>query len=164
MLREIGFLDPKFFLIYEDVDLAFRAQWRGFECLYLPKAIVYHRYRSTIGKGSVTQAFYSQRNIELLYFKNMPLGLLLRGLPQRCLYELGATIYFFRLGLGGTFFRAKVQALRLLPSMWNDRRRILKARAVSSAQLRGMMKSTALLGKWRKLLSLWKRPRASAVL
>jgi GT2 family glycosyltransferase len=48
-LEDIGFLDPEFFLIYEDVDLSFRAQLSGYECVCIPKAIVYHRYRVMIG-------------------------------------------------------------------------------------------------------------------
>src|SRR6266498_1102161 len=35
MLEDIGFLDPEFFMIYEDVDLSFRAQLSGYECVYL---------------------------------------------------------------------------------------------------------------------------------
>jgi GT2 family glycosyltransferase len=154
-LEEIGFLDPKFFLIYEDVDLAFRAQLRGRSCIHLPGAIVYHRYRASIGQRSATQVFYSQRNIELVYLRNMPLGLVLRSLPYRVLYELGAAIYFVKLGSGPIFFRAKMEALRLAPQMWRERRRILGTRTVSTAHLRGLMKQTSLLPKFRKLFSLW---------
>ena len=74
MLEDIGFLDPDFVMIYEDADLSFRAQLRGHECVYVPGAIVYHRYRVTIGKAPSRQVYYSQRNIEFVYLKNMPLA------------------------------------------------------------------------------------------
>jgi GT2 family glycosyltransferase len=43
MLRDIGFFDEDFCLLYEDVDLSFRAQLKGYKCLYVPEALVYHR-------------------------------------------------------------------------------------------------------------------------
>ena len=57
MLEDIGFLDPDFVMIYEDADLSFRAQLRGYECVYVPGAIVYHRYRVTIGKAPCAASF-----------------------------------------------------------------------------------------------------------
>jgi len=42
MLDDIGLFDEDFFLLYEDVDLSFRAQLRGYRCIYVPDAIVYH--------------------------------------------------------------------------------------------------------------------------
>ena len=114
MLEEIGFLDPDFVMIYEDADLSFRAQLRGHGCVYVPGAIVYHRYRVTIGKAPSRQVYYSQRNIEFVYLKNMPLGLILQSAPQRLLYEVGAAIYFSKQGAGSAFFRAKLDVLKLL--------------------------------------------------
>src|SRR5579862_3118442 len=88
MLHEIGFLDPDFFMTYEDADLSFRAQLQGYGCVYVPGAIVYHRYRATNRKTPSRQVFYSQRNIEFVYLKNMPLSLILQSALQRLLYEI----------------------------------------------------------------------------
>src|SRR6266567_6280515 len=122
MLEDIGFLDPEFVMIYEDADLSFRAQLRGYECVYVPGAIVYHRYRVTIGKVPSRQVFYSQRNIEFVYLKNMPLALILRSAPQHLLYEVGAAVYFSKQGTGSAFFRAKLDVLKCLPSILRKRR------------------------------------------
>ncbi len=152
MLDDVGFLDPDFFMVYEDVDLSFRAQLRGYPCIYVPAAVVYHRYRATLGRASVGQVFYSQRNIEFVYFKNMPLVLMLLSLPQRLLYEVGSAIYFARTGRGAAFARAKFDALRHLPSLLKKRKQIQQRRILANHQLRSLLKPVLAI-KFRKLLS-----------
>jgi GT2 family glycosyltransferase len=158
MLEDIGFLDPEFFMIYEDVDLSFRAQLCGYECVYVPSAIVYHRYRVTIGKAPLRQVFYSQRNIEFVYLKNMPLGLILRSAPQRFAYEVGAAIYFVRQGAGSSFLRAKLDVLRCLPSILRKRRDIQKKKTTTNLQMRAIMRKSLFSNKWKKLCSVWAQP------
>lgn len=153
MLEDIGFLDPEFFMIYEDVDLSFRAQLRGYECVYIPGAIVFHRYRVTIGKAPLRQVFYSQRNIEFVYLKNMPLILILRSAPQRLAYELGAAIYFFRQGAGVAFLRAKLDVLKYLPVILRKRREIQERKTITNPQLLAIMQNSVFYHKWRKLRS-----------
>jgi GT2 family glycosyltransferase len=155
MLEEVGFLDPDFVMIYEDADLSFRAQLRGHECVYVPGAIVYHRYRVTISKAPSRQVYYSQRNIELVYLKNMPLGLILQSAPQRLLYEVGAAIYFSKQGAGSAFFRAKLDVLKLLPSILRKRTQIQEGKTVTNSQMRAMLRKGIFFRKWKKFRSIW---------
>lgn len=156
MLNEIGFLDPDFFAVYEDVDLSFRAQLRGYSCVYVPRAVVFHRYRSTLGTSSPAQVFYSQRNIEFVYFKNMPKGLILRSALQRLTYEVGSAIHFVRQGHGGVFFRSKLNALKQLPSLIHQRRDIQDNRVVDNRRLLSLMKPTISM-KWKKFVRSWRQ-------
>lgn len=153
MLDDIGFLDPDFFMIYEDVDLSFRAQLSGYECVYLPQAVVYHRYRSTIGKQPAQQVFYAQRNIDLVFWKNLPAGQILRSAPQRLLYEIGAALYFLGLGSGTAFLRAKLDVLKRLPSVLEKRKAIQKRKTLTNAQLRAQMRVSTFTSKWKKFFS-----------
>jgi len=155
MLEEVGFLDPDFVMIYEDADLSFRAQLRGHECVYVPGAIVYHRYRVTISKAPSRQVYYSQRNIELVYLKNMPLGLILQSAPQRLLYEVGAAIYFSKQGAGSAFFRAKLDVLKLLPSILQKRTQIQEGKTVTNSQMRAILRKGTFFHKWKKFRSAW---------
>lgn len=150
MLNDVGFLDPDFFMIYEDVDLSFRAQLFGYDCVCLPQAVVYHRYRSTIKKRPAVQVFYAQRNIELVYLKNLPASFLFRSAPLRLLYEIGAAVYFCRLGVGSAFFRAKLDALKQLPSVFRKRAAIQKRRVVTNSELRALMRGSSFWSKWKK--------------
>jgi GT2 family glycosyltransferase len=152
MLDDIGFLDPDFFIYYEDVDLSFRAQLRGYGCIYVPNAIVFHRYSSTMGKRPARQIFYAQRNIEFVYLKNMPSGLVFRFFLQRLMYELGAAVYFCRQGGTFPFIRAKWEAIKHLPVLVRKRRQVQKSKTVGDAQLRTLMEPT-FSTKWRKLIS-----------
>ena len=155
MLDRIGFLDPDFFMVYEDVDLSFRARLQGYTCMYIPTAVVFHRYRATLGTRPVHQVFYSQRNIEFVYLKNMPAGLMLRSALQRFLYEVGAAIYFVRAGSGWTFLRSKLAVLRHLSRIYRKRQEIQRARSVQNSYILQVMQPTFMY-KWRKLRNSWR--------
>jgi GT2 family glycosyltransferase len=158
MLEDIGFLDHDFFMTYEDVDLSFRAQLRGHDCMFIPGAIVYHHYRATMKNYPARQVFFSQRNIEFVYMKNLPLGRMLVSMPQRFLYELGGAAYFFKMGVGGAFLKAKVDAIRQLPALVRKRKHIQSRRIITNGQLRSLMQSNWFGMKFKKLLSAWRRP------
>ena len=49
MLEEIGGFDEDFFLYCEDTDVGLRARWAGWTCLYVPEAVVEHRYSHSAG-------------------------------------------------------------------------------------------------------------------
>jgi len=142
MIEEIGFLDEDFFLIYEDTDFNLRAQLAGWKVRYVPTAVVHHKVRSTIGNMSDIAVFYSLRNSELARIKNIPCGIFMRCLPS---YFLAAFLEFLYFGIRHRklmlFFRAKLDALRLLPEMLKRRRDILTRRKTSNDYLRSMMTS-----------------------
>ena len=83
MLDEIGFLDDDFFLYDEDTDLNFRAQLAGWKCVYVPGAVVHHVSNGTAGRLSDTHVYYHTRNLEFVWLKNMPLGLIVRFAHQK---------------------------------------------------------------------------------
>jgi GT2 family glycosyltransferase len=70
MLDEIGTFDERFFMYCEDVDLAFRAQLRGFRCIYAPRAVVRHRLSAT--GGGVLASYHCGRNFVWLLAKDVP--------------------------------------------------------------------------------------------
>jgi GT2 family glycosyltransferase len=156
MIDDIGFLDPDFFLKYEDVDLSFRAQLRGYETRFVPGAIVYHRYRATMKSYPLRQVYFSQRNIEFVYVKNMPLKLIIRYLPHRILYECGAALYFLRIGAGRPFFKAKIDAFRQMPALLKKRRQIQALRTLRDSRLNALFRRSGSGAHVKKLLSAWK--------
>ena len=163
MLADIGFLDPEFVNTYEDADLSFRAQLRGYECVFVPRAVVYHHYCATNKKTPARQVFNSQRNIEFVYLKNMPLSLILRYAPQRLLYEIGAALYFTRTGFAAAFVRAKLDVLKHLPSLLRKRKEIQARKTVPNSYLRALMTDSVLASRWKKLRSAWHMPAQSPI-
>lgn len=140
MLDEIGFLDDDFFLYDEDTDLNFRAQLAGWKCAYVPDAIVYHKCNGTAGRLSDTHVYYHTRNLEFVWIKNMPLGLMVRFAHHKLVQEIGSFCYLcLRHGQWRSFFKAKRDAFRMLPTMWRKRRGIQARRRVSNAHVRSQL-------------------------
>ena len=53
-LDDVGTFDERFFLYYEDTDLSWRGQLRGWRYVYEPSAVVRHRHAASSGVGSPT--------------------------------------------------------------------------------------------------------------
>lgn len=132
MFRDIGFFDEDFFILYEDVDLSFRAQLRGYKCLYVPEAIVYHKASSSLVYDSPISVYYSHRNLEWVYVKNMPASLILKTIWFHAVYDIAAFCYFITNGLASMFIKAKWDALKGLKSALRKRGQIQRKRRVDS--------------------------------
>ncbi|MEK9138337.1 MAG: glycosyltransferase family 2 protein, partial [Bacteroidota bacterium] len=52
VFTQVGLFDEDFVSFFEDIDFSFRAQLAGFQCLYVPEAICYHKRGATGGKAS----------------------------------------------------------------------------------------------------------------
>lgn len=140
MIDEIGFFDEDFFLIYEDTDLNFRAQLAGWRALYVPSAVAYHRVRSTIGNLSDMAVYYSLRNSELVRLKNMPCLLFMRHLHSFILGIVLDFLYFcIKHGKIKLYFKAKIDALKLMPKMINKRRQIMSKKKANNKYLISLM-------------------------
>jgi len=73
MLDEIGLLEESLGSYCEDVDLNWRAQLAGWRCVYVPKAIVYHKVSAT-GGGPIA-SYYVGRNVLWVLARDYPTGL-----------------------------------------------------------------------------------------
>ncbi len=63
MICELGLLNEKFFLYYEDTEYSMRAKERGIGISYCGEAIVYHKVNgSTKGNENPANAYYISRN------------------------------------------------------------------------------------------------------
>ncbi len=112
MIKEIGSFDEDFFLIYEDVDLGFRAQLQGCKCLYVPEAIVYHKASKSIVHDSPTSVYYGHRNLEWVYLQNMPKSLIIKTIIPHIIYAITSLIYFSLSGNAKAIFKAKWHAFK----------------------------------------------------
>jgi GT2 family glycosyltransferase len=150
VFEELGGFDEDFFASHEDVDLSYRARLRGYRCQYVAGAVVKHHGSATIGTVSAFAVFHGQRNLEWMYLKNTPAWLLVRTLPGHVIYNAAAAMHFTRLGLLGTFCRAKAAALAGLPRMIRKRMAIQRARIVGSAAIERHLETRWLSAKIRE--------------
>jgi GT2 family glycosyltransferase len=130
VFEELGGFDEEFFASHEDVDMSYRARLLGYRCWYVPGAVVRHHGSATLGTMSASAIFHGQRNVEWMYLKNTPLGLLIRTFPAHALYNAAAAVHFARRGRLGTFLRAKGAAMAGLPRVVGQRARIQRTRRV----------------------------------
>jgi GT2 family glycosyltransferase len=73
MLREVkdetGYFDERFFFLFEDVDLSWRMQKRGWRAVFSPEAVCYHDGNSSATPGK-TRQYLCLRNRYLTLLKN----------------------------------------------------------------------------------------------
>lgn len=74
-LADVGLFDERFFLYYEDLDLAWRGRLRGWRYRYVPEAVVRHAHSATAVELSPLWEHHVQRNRLLTLAKNAPAGL-----------------------------------------------------------------------------------------
>ncbi len=71
-LDDVGLFDESFFLYYEDTDLSWRGQLRGWRYMYEPSAVIRHRHAQSSVAGSDLLRFQVDRNRLLVLTKNAP--------------------------------------------------------------------------------------------
>lgn len=147
---ELAGFDEDFFASHEDVDLSYRARLRGYRCRYVADAVVRHHGSATLGRISPFAVFQGQRNLEWMYLKNTPGWLLLRTLPGHLLYNTAGAAYFARIGLLGTFLKAKVAALADLSNVLRKRTNIQRTRRVGARAIEAHLEKHWLAVKVRE--------------
>jgi GT2 family glycosyltransferase len=82
MLDDIGLFDERFFMYYEDLDLAWRARRRGWSIRYTPASVVYHVHCGSSGEASPFFVYHVERNRAFVHLKNAPLATACRVLAS----------------------------------------------------------------------------------
>ena len=142
MLDDVGLLDEDFYAYGEDLDLSFQAQLKGYKCLYVPEAIVYHHGSATFGQASEQAVFYGSKNMVNVIVKNMPSALLRRYLLRVLMAQAYQVVYFTAKGRGKAVLRGKLAAMRELRKMLAKRREILRTRRVSDEYIDSILSHT----------------------
>jgi GT2 family glycosyltransferase len=133
---EVGGFDEQYFCYFEDVDLAFRLRLRGYRCMYVHSAIVHHLGSALSGYRSDFAVYHGERNAVWTFVKNMPGPLLWMYLPQHIALNVASLIFYPFRGQGRVVWRAKIDALRGLPSVIRRRRIVQHSRRVDPFALR----------------------------
>ncbi len=134
MLQDIGLFDEDLYIYYEDVDLAFRAQLTGYNCLYVPEAVVYHHH-SASNSNPANKYYYLVRNNVLVIAKTVPTPLLGRYLILIIARLVKTGLVITRAGYLQAYVRGCLDAVRLLPLMMRKRRTIQQHARRSAKQI-----------------------------
>lgn len=96
MLEDIkektGYFDERFFFLVEDVDLAWRAQKRGWKGMFCPEVICYHSENSSRTSRKLRQ-YYCFRNRYYSIAKNEGLGRYSKNLAALLMYDMPRLSY-----------------------------------------------------------------------
>ncbi len=134
---EGGYFDEDFFAYREDADLAWRAQWLGWRCLYVPEATGYHvRLVLPERRAQLPAAvnMHSFKNRFLMRVKNMDCGTYGRLLVPITLRDAAALGYV--LLREWPSLRALPLFLRALPRAWAARKALRNHRRISPTEMR----------------------------
>lgn len=141
LFEDIGLFDEDFFYSCEDVDLAWRAQIAGWNCWYVPAAVVYHKLSAT-GGGPIA-SFYDGRNFIYLVAKDYPAGLLRRFWP-RILQAQGRlareALKAWRGAAARARLRGQIAGLLTWPRVARKRREVFARRRRSDVALLARMR------------------------
>ncbi|MGE3270331.1 MAG: glycosyltransferase family 2 protein [Chloroflexota bacterium] len=140
MLEDVGSFEDNFFMYCEDVDLSFRSQLLGYQCIYVPTAVVYHMLSAT--GGGPLASYYCGRNFLRVIARDMPGPLLRRIWPKIALAQLkmaAESIWHFREPAARAKLRGQLAGLRELPRLQAERREIQKRRRVPIRYLHSIM-------------------------
>ncbi len=136
MLDQVGLLDEDFFFSCEDVDLAWRAQLAGWRCVYVPRAIVYHKLSAT--GGGVTASFYDGRNFIYLLVKDYPGDLCKihrRAILQAQLRLAQEALQAWQGAAARARLRGMLAGIAGIPRMLHKRRTVQRSRTVDQSYL-----------------------------
>ncbi|MGH3905341.1 MAG: glycosyltransferase, partial [Pseudonocardiaceae bacterium] len=70
--EQLGGFDERFFMFYEDVDLGWRLNLRGYRVRYEPRSIAYHRHHASLqGADPAREIYLLERNALAALYKNV---------------------------------------------------------------------------------------------
>lgn len=153
---EVGGFDASYFMFYEDVDLGWRINLRGYRVRYVPTSIAFHRHHGSAGKfAPYREEYFLERNALITLYKNLGERALQRVLPAAVMLgvrravstgNLDSSSFDYRHRLDGDATESVVrdalaplfgidQFTELLPSLERERAAIQASRVVPDAAI-----------------------------
>lgn len=129
--------DEDYFIHKEDIDICWRAQWRGWKTLYIPDAIAHHVRTFRPSKRTHVAKelrYYGLRNRYILMIKNQALTHFILDLPFIAFYELKIWVYV--LLFERSSFKVPININKNWVRWRNKRHNIKKSRLVELSELR----------------------------
>ncbi|MFH1454652.1 MAG: glycosyltransferase family 2 protein [Armatimonadota bacterium] len=144
MFEDIGLFDEDYFEAVEDADLSFRAQLRGYKCLYNPKAVVYHVHMGTAEKFKELRFENTLLNRLRTLIKNMPLSVFGGNFFWIFLTHLAE---FFAVMLNPiksfkmkkAYFKAYFKIIKEIPRLLKKRKQVQKDKRVSDRYISSIL-------------------------
>lgn len=138
---KVGGLDENYFMYSEEVDFAFRAQFLGYQAIYCPKAVVYHKHKSTAKKFPQHIEYWQFRNMTQTIIKDFSTQIILKKWRwlKIILVHLNTIFYQIRNGYFWPPFAADLWIIFHLPYLLKERWRIQKSKKVTDEYIENFL-------------------------
>jgi GT2 family glycosyltransferase len=141
MFQSLGTFDESFVSYYEDVDFAMRAQLAGFPCIYVPKAVCYHKRGATSRRLPGYPERMQERNLTALHLKNLPWNMLLLTAPVILAARTRRIVREILGGGGKAALAGLIEGLALIPSILKRRRMIQRTVVLRLHEIRAVLRT-----------------------
>lgn len=121
-LRRVGGLDAAFGSYYEDVDLAFRLRWAGYQCVFTPDSRILHDVSASYDHTRPDLQRRMARNAEYLFWTDLPALWITAALLPHLAFTLAQALARLARGRARPFLAGKLDALRDWRSLAGRRR------------------------------------------
>ncbi len=134
VLREVGLLDPFYFLYHEDLELGWRIRLAGYRNVLAARSVAEHHYEF---KRSIKKFFWMERNRWIVNLGLLRWRTMLLLFPFLCALEVALIAFAFK----GGWIREKLMVYRdlLRPATWKHvrakRRTIATVRRVEDREI-----------------------------
>jgi hypothetical protein len=116
VIERVGPLAEEFFMYSGDVDMALRAQRAGYACLYVPDAVVFHRFGASVAREPAAwRAELAHRNSARVLVGNFGRFALARGVVAFAL-----RVFTLRVRVGREEARARLRAVGFMLREWRS--------------------------------------------
>ena len=148
-LEQVGFLYEPLHAYYEDIELGFRLNLAGWDCIYEGGSVCHHLGSASYGFGSFRQKYNAARNAEIVFYTCMPTWLMIRHWPGHVLAMTMQTVFHAARGSAGAYIRGKLAAIGLMRTIRRRRRQVQADRTITTRELKAKLKR-----RWIRLLVL----------
>lgn len=138
-LEDVGFFNEDFFFLFEDLEMGFRLQLRGYKCLLVPSARVFHA-------GGATAKRYFQLKVEQCIANSlttaitcMPWAWLVQDKQRMARFYIALSKACFKKGYGGNVMKGILRCIGRLPKSFRLRQAIHKKAIYDDNYLRQLL-------------------------
>ncbi len=121
-LLQVGAFPDSFGAYFEDIDLAFRLHWAGYEVLFEPASRVLHHVSASYGRPQRRLLELQSRNEERVFWRNLPGKELARALPSHLAVLAAKAWLRWQEGSLAPFLYGRLRLLAEVPALVRHRR------------------------------------------
>jgi len=151
VLKNMELFDSRYFMYGEDLDFCWRARLQGYRVIYVPSAVVYHKYGGTMKAINVQRLYLNSRNNLCSILKNYGPKSLVKAVLRFSFLKVGETILFLltgRVNASVALLKASVWNIMKFPSTWRKRKNMQMLRKVPDSEIDRLLVRESIELRW----------------